>query len=364
MGFLYFCFRKLKYMKILFYLTSALILILGQSCVSLLSKHDKARFQLETNTPAKVYVYNYKKNDFIPVTQTSVSSSATSSLYDVKFKKAPNYCPTPKKSKKLAKLKKGEELTLHRKNYTKALRKSGQTTVTGHDEIEKTTTKREIILKIVPDNASYSTMYYQTNAVSRGGRQALMVYANLVGGAIILTPIFVSIDAVNHVGMDFPKKISVNLSSGNPQEQPINTTPLVTTPPINNPPVSNTSPLVPAEPKSNNTGLYSEYSELSDTKLAALKQEFLAKNDYEKLELIKKETDLRKAEQDGLAKLQAEMDEKAKNDDFAGAAKAKNDLAALKDKIQKKENLRKEIEVNAENKSKVEELRKELKALN
>ncbi len=351
MGFLYFCFTKLTLMKFLFYLSCLAILIGSQSCVTLLSKHDKARFQLETNTPAKVYVYNYKKKDFIPITQTNVSSDATSSLYDVKFKKRNNYCPTPKKAKRLAKLKQGEELTICRKTYYKSSKKSGQTTLTGYDEIEKTNTKREVILKIVPDNSSFSTMYYQTNAVSNGGRHALMAVGNLAAGFIILTPFWVTIDGINQVGMDFPKKISVNLNSGNAQEQPVNTTP------TNKTPASNSTPTVPAETKNNFSIAYSEYAEFSDTKLASLKQEFLAKNDYEKLDFIKKETDLRKAEQDGLAKLQAEMDEKAKNDDFAGAGKAKADLAALKEKIAKKEKLRMEIEVNAANNSKVEELR-------
>lgn len=314
--------------------------------MTIVSKHTHASVKIETNIPVKVYYYSYAKKKFVDANQEN-GTNGDKAVANIEIKKVVGLLPTEKRPKKLEKLKKGDELVIYKKNYTEGMYKSKVAEVSEYDTTLKTNVKHELILKLVPENKDYKEVIYQVNAQKNKARRNLSIGLNVP--FLVLAVPFISADLkANQVQYDLPKKINFTLPQSDNQ-------------PVVLPKITDTAD----DPSKKDNSPFSLYSIKSADKLESLKKEAVERGDYSTAADIKKEQDMRSAEQNKLNTLPQQIDEKVKAEDFTTADQLKKELEALKIKVEKKENLRKEIEaaVAAEEFLKAEKLKADLKAL-
>jgi hypothetical protein len=334
-------------MKFVSFLALAAILIAGQSCMSIVSKHAKAAVKIETNTPVKVFVYSYGKKNFIPAYQVDTKTEGNKAFTEIRFKKVVSMHPTETKPKKLNKLRVGEELMICKKKYTPEMYKSGITDVSGYDTIIRTDVKQELILKFVPENPQYKEVIYQVNAQMNKKRRNITEALN-IPFLVFAIPMLSADLKANQVQYDLPQKIIFTLQ---PNETD-NTLPEIKKDTINGTPVKSTSD-------------FTVYALETADKLETMKKEAVAKADYELAAAIKKEQDLRIAESEKINTLQKQLDEKVKAEDYTNAALIKKEMQSQKEKLDKKDALRKDLEaaLAGGDNAKVEKIKEELKKL-
>jgi protein-arginine kinase activator protein McsA len=335
-------------MKFVSFLVLAVILVAGQSCMSIVSKHSRATVKIETNTPVKVYVFSQGKKKFVPADQVDNRVEGSKSFTKIDFKKVVVMRPTQTKPKKLDKLRIGGELVICKKKYTPEMYRSGVTEVSGFDTIIRTDVKQELILKFVPEDPNYKEVIYQVNAQKNKKRRNIALALDIPFLVFAIPFIMGDLNA-NQVQYDLPQKVVFAL----PANDKINSTSGET---------DNT--VTTGNDTKNTPSNFTIYATKTADKLEAMKKEAVAKGEYELAAEIKKEQDLRVSESDKINALQKQLDEKLKTEDYNGAALIKKELQPLKDNSDRKDALRKALEaaVTAEDYTKAEKIKQELKA--